>query len=100
MRQVDLTKPLSEDDKLWLCTVNRQHDVDENQKRFAAAAQEEPPDELEQPLVEEDDYDAWKVSELRHEAESRDPVVDLTGKTRKEEIIAALRQWDSENLTV
>ena len=44
-----------------------------------------------------DDYESWKVDELRTEAGSRTPPVDVPSGARKPELIAALRKWDSEH---
>lgn len=43
-----------------------------------------------------DDYDSWKLSELRTEAETREGLADQS-KAKKPEVIAALRQWDAEH---
>lgn len=45
----------------------------------------------------DDDYNTWKVSELKREADKRDPVVEYASDARKPDVIAALRAWDREH---
>lgn len=100
MRTIDWDAPLSEDDIAW-CLDRDMHDkVKANQDRFSGEADDEPPvvvvDNDNPPAELEDDYDSWKVAELREEAGKRNPVVDVEG-LKKDEIITALRAWDAAN---
>lgn len=48
-------------------------------------------------VVEDDDYDQWKVTELKEEAATRTPAVEVASDARKPDIITALRAWDREH---
>lgn len=80
--------PMSEDDKLWLCTWDQQELVAENERLYSDEDLEDEAPEL------EDDYDSWKAQELKVEALNRE--MDISGMTKKSEIIAALRAWDRD----
>lgn len=95
MRTIDWDKPLSEEDKGWALQRDLHEQVAENEKRFAKTAKTEGDGTDSATTPADDDYDKWKVEELRTEAESRDPAVDLTGVTLKADIIAKLREWDA-----
>lgn len=96
MKDINWDAPLSEDDLAWLqqrMTPVLAEKVAANQAKFAKEETDADDDDTEV----EDDYDSWKVAELKEEAEKRDPVIDLTGITKKPDLIAALRTWDAEN---
>jgi hypothetical protein len=44
---------------------------------------------------DEDDYDAWNMTELRAEAKSRQ--VAGYSNMKQDELVAALRKWDADN---
>jgi hypothetical protein len=92
MRTIDWDAPLSAEDKAWALDRDMAEKVAENEARFAEAAKTDDSGDGSTP---DDDYDKWKVEELKAEAEGREPAVDLTGKTLKADIIAALREWDA-----
>lgn len=91
MRTINWDEPLTDDDKLWLADRMSPELADKvaaNEARFSGAAEGgDDDDEF------SDDYDSWKVAELKAEAETRDGL-DITGLTKKPEFIAALRTWD------
>lgn len=94
MRVIDWDAPLSEDDLVWLnqrMTPVLAEKVAANQAEFAEESDADDDDDV------EDDYDSWKVAELKAEAETREPAIDLTGITKKPDFIAALRTWDAAN---
>jgi hypothetical protein len=47
--------------------------------------------------LEPDDYDSWKVAELKEEAATRTPPVVVASDARKPDVIQALREWDREH---
>lgn len=54
----------------------------------------------EEAALVEDDYDQWKVSELKAEAEKREPpatIADGANAREKQPWVDALRRWDTEN---
>lgn len=90
MRDIDWDQPLTEDDKLWLgqrLTPELKDKIAANEARFSEVEDDDDDDF-------DDEYDSWKVAELRTEAESREGL-DLTGVKTKPELIAALRTWDA-----
>jgi hypothetical protein len=95
VRTIDWNAPLSDEDRAWAVQRSPKYDkqIEANDAQFAGKAAEVESDEDEGPI---DEYDKWKVDELRAEAASREPAVDLTGITLKADIIAALRTWDAE----
>jgi len=104
MRTIDWDKPLSEEDIAWASQRDMHDKIQANRDRFSKKAGavdadddskivDAAPDGDDEPA---DDYDSWKVAELREEAGKRDPVVDVEG-LKKDEIIAALRDWDAAN---
>lgn len=107
MRNIDWTKPLSEDDKAWLRDRDRHAEIDAHEAQFSTAADDEPADDDDE-ITEsetgadvedveiEDDYDDWKLAELKDEANGRTPPVDIAG-LKKDQIITALRVWDGEH---
>lgn len=91
-RQINWDEPLSEDDLLWLgqrMTPVLAEKVAANQAKFAA-------EEEDDDAKIDDDYDSWKLGELKAEAEKREGL-DATGLTKKPDLIAALRTWDAAN---
>lgn len=44
-----------------------------------------------------DDYESWKIRELKEEGEGRTPPVDFTGCAKKEDYVLALRAWDIDH---
>jgi hypothetical protein len=96
MRTINWDAPLSEEDKGWALQRDMHEQVEANEKRFAKASEGDDGKTDAEGGPTPDDYDKWKVEELRTEAESRDPAVDLTGVTLKADIIAKLREWDAE----
>ena len=117
MREIDLTKPLSEDDKAWMRQRDRHAEIQANEEQFSNKEPEFAANDEDQQKIDAekakiaatqgttstaselppDDYDKWKVPELAEEAARRDPPVDLTGISKKPDIIAALRTWDAEH---
>ena len=118
MREINWDAPLSEDDKAWLRQRDRHAEIEANEDRFSSGRDFKANDEDQAKIDEQkakidgssssgdatapselppDDYDSWKVAELREEAGNRDPKIDLTGVTVKADIIAALRTWDAAN---
>lgn len=115
MREIDLTKPLSEDDKAWMRQRDRHAEIQANEEQFGDGEPEFAANDDDQQKIDAkkaeiaavqgtastkselppDDYDKWKVPELAEEAARRDPPVDLTGISKKPDIIAALRTWDA-----
>lgn len=96
MRDINWDEPLTEDDKTWLAqrmTPDLKAKIDANQARFAEVEELDDDDELDDDV--EDNYDSWKVAELKAEAQKRQPAIDTTGMTKKDEFIAALRTWDA-----
>lgn len=47
--------------------------------------------------LEPDDYDQWKVSELKEEAATRTPAVVVASDARKPDVIQSLREWDRKH---
>jgi hypothetical protein len=105
MRNINWDKPLSEDDETWLAqrlTPELQDKIDANRAQFNRKGEEVPEgftggDKTDATKTDlpPDDYDQWKVAELKAEAEGREPKIDLTGITVKADLIAALRTWDA-----
>ena len=102
MREINLDAPLSEDDKAWLRQRDRHAEIEANEDRFSPGRTEFKANDddaakgaTQKDDVPPDDYDKWKVPELAEEAARRDPPVDLTGISKKPDIIAALRTWDA-----
>jgi hypothetical protein len=93
MKQLDYTKPLSDEDKQWLRSIGLGNRVDANEKEFGVRSEED----IQTVPTVDDDYDEWKISELKAEADSRDPKVEYTSNIRKEQLIEALRAWDREH---
>jgi hypothetical protein len=99
-------RPLTEDEKGWLRQRDRHAEVDRNEAIHGRRVQDGS-DELEfgtgsQPTapIQDDDgdnYDSWKIKELKEEGEGRKPAVDFTGCTKKEDYVLALRAWDLEH---
>jgi len=107
MRTIDWDKPLSEEDIAWASQRDMHDKIQANRDRFskkAGAVDADDDSKIVDAVGTEageddepaDDYDSWKVAELREEAGKRDPVVDVEG-LKKDEIIAALRDWDAAN---
>jgi hypothetical protein len=99
MRDINWDKPLSADDKAWAMDREELHTkVAANEARFAKGAAAkvaaDPGAEAETPAKAEDDYDQWKLVELREEAAKRRPPIEVEGLKRPE-IIAAMRAWDT-----
>jgi hypothetical protein len=108
MRDINWDKPLSKADREW--AMQRDElipKVQANEEQFKAGTDKSkddsstdltPSDEdlEEKPSTGtvEDDYDQWKVAELRDEAAKRQPPVDVTD-LKKDEIITAMRAWDA-----
>lgn len=101
MRNIDWDKPLSEDDEAWLqqrLTPELQDKIKANREKFNLDGADVPEEFEGGDKVSDlppDDYDQWKVAELREEAGNRDPAVDITGLTTKADLIAAMRTWDA-----
>lgn len=93
MREINWDKPLSKDDRTWLeqrLTPDVVEKIEANDRQFSGETKA-----AESEVEFTDNYDKWKVEELKAEAEGRQPAVDLTGITKKSELIAALRTWDA-----
>lgn len=106
------TRPLNENEKIWLRQRSRHAEVDRNELLFGRpveAGSEErevgvgqqqflTPDQMPTTTPPaEDNYDSWKIKELKEEGEARTPAVDFTGCSLKEHYILALRSWDLEH---
>lgn len=99
MRNIDWEKPLSDDDRLWLeqrLTPELKDKIAENDARFVVDSESSDSTGTKAPEFA-DDYDKWKIDELKDEADGREPKVDITGLSKKADIIAALRTWDAEH---
>lgn len=108
MRDIDWDKPLSDDDKLWLSqrmTPELQDKITANETRFGNEDGEnssfgnegvEGGAAGENEAKFDDDYESWKLAELKAEAEGRDDL-DVTGLKNRPDYIAALRTWDAAN---
>jgi|tagenome__1003787_1003787.scaffolds.fasta_scaffold13317221_1 hypothetical protein len=95
MREIDWDAPLSDDDKAWLLDRDQHAKVAANEQQFASSDDEDETDgTTEEP---DDDYDDWKVAELRKEAGDRDPAIEGAATMKKDELITALRVWDGEH---
>lgn len=106
MRTIDWDKPLSDADIAWASQRDMQDKIQANRDRFSkkAGAVDSNDDSTiidandgVEVAPEADDYDAWKVAELREEASRRYPVIEGAASMRKDEVIAALREWDAAN---
>lgn len=82
-------RALTKDEKGWLIDRGRQAEVDENEELYDA--------EDEDAEDAGDNYGSWKNQELLEEGARREPPVDFAGATKKSELAAALRAWDSEH---
>jgi hypothetical protein len=92
MRNIDWEKALTEEDMKWLSqrmTPELEDKINQNKSKFKTSAIKT--GEF------QDDYDKWKVDELKTEAEGREPAIDVTGLKTKVDLIAALRTWDAEH---
>lgn len=94
-RQVDLTKPLSAEDVAeltkWGNPLPDGVTLEEGTKDPAKVDDTKPPAEDDEPS---DDYDAWKVGELRDALKE----LDLPTEGNKAELIARLREADAKGL--
>lgn len=125
MRDINWDEPLSQEDKDWarqasLPMVEERIAANEKQFEGESTTAEVPTDSATRSALDptatanqgpqatastqtatetgpEDDYDQWKVQELKAEADSRDPRVEYASDARKTDLIAALRQWDQDN---
>lgn len=127
MRDINWDEPLSEEDKAWARQASLpmvEERIAANERQFdqeSSAATEVPPDHSTRSALDptatanqgaqptastqttvntgqvEDDYEQWKVNELKAEADSREPKVEYASDARKPDLIAALRQWDQDN---
>lgn len=116
MREINWDKPLSDEDKVWLrqsgiFQVDRR--IAENERRFEEEVTE--PEVPEQPVIsvldpnattgqpldtltgpeeedDEDDYDEWKIGELRAEVSTRK--IPGMSKAEPAALITALREYD------
>lgn len=104
MRNIDWTRPLSEDDKAWALQRDLHDKVAANEAEFAedepqVEVVDDPQQVVDPPAAEDvapdDDYDQWKVAELRAEAHQRE-IAD-NGTMKRPELIAALRKYDAEH---
>lgn len=100
------TRPLTEDEKGWLRQRDRHSWVNLNEELHGRPV-EKGSDEREvgvgpaTPILHSeqaaDNYDSWKIKELKEEGEGRSPAVDFTGCSKKEDYVLALRSWDLEH---
>jgi hypothetical protein len=96
MRKIDWDAPLTKEDKAWLSqrlTPELEVKMAENQARLAKKSGGESTDKNTGDGFT-DDYDKWKIDELKAEAEGREPAIELAGVTKKQDLIAVLRTWD------
>jgi hypothetical protein len=96
MRTIDWEKPLSGDDREWLEQRLTPELIDKIAENDAKFNKESDTESAKAPAFE-DDYDKWKVEELKAECDGREPPVDIAGLSKKADIIAALRTWDAEH---
>jgi hypothetical protein len=99
MRDINWDKPLSKADVEWAMQREELHaKVKANQEKFSKSASSDlastDADPEEGNATPADDYDQWKLAELRDEAASRRPAVDVTD-LKTAEVIAAMRKWDA-----
>lgn len=105
------TRPLTENEKGWLRQRDRHAQVDLNEELFGRPVEADS-DEREVGVGphsstghgreagsdgDYDNYDQWKIRELKEEGEARTPPVDFTGCTKKEDFVLAMRSWDLEH---
>lgn len=96
-------RPLTEEEKGWLRQRERFAEVNRNEELFGrevvAGSGEIEVGTGHKPDTESDgdNYDQWKIKELREEGEARVPPVDFTGCTLKEHFVLAMRAWDMEH---
>lgn len=94
MRAINWDEPLTDDDKLWLeqrMTPELAAKIEANEAKFADAGSEKNDGNDD---TFSDDYDSWKLAELKEEAGNREGL-DASGLKTKPEFIAALRTWDA-----
>jgi len=89
MRKINWDEPLTEDDKAWLRDRDMHAEIETHEAKFAPEPKDLTP-------AFDDDYDSWKIGELRAEAEAREGL-DTAGLKNKPDYIAALRTWDAAN---
>lgn len=101
MRKIDWEAPLSSDDLIWLRQAglpNIEARISENEKRFGVTEDE---DEGSGEPGLEDDYDSWKLAELRAEAKTREafPLTpdQIDAFTKKAPLIEVMRAWDKDH---
>jgi hypothetical protein len=127
MREINWDEPLSDEDKAWARQAGLpmvEQRILANEQQFGEPASAEDLDMLPDParsvldptattanasvatgetpgsdMPPDDDYDNWKVVELREEAATRTPPVEVASDARKPDIIAALREWDRQHPT-
>lgn len=96
MRKIDWNKPLSEEDKGWALQRDMHEQVAANEAKFKTGTKKPKAAEGPEAVEIKDDYDSWKLNELKEEAANREGLV-TTGMATKADYIAALRTWDAEN---
>lgn len=102
-----LDHALTENEKGWLRQRDKGHWVDENERLFGRPVEDGSDDRevgvgpssasTEKTDEPTDNYDSWKIKELKEEGEGRTPAVDFTGCSKKEDYVLALRSWDLEH---
>ena len=119
MREINWDEPLSDEDKQWarqagLPMVEQRITANEQQFGQESSGDGSPTDPATRSALDStatggtlvdqlqtdddgDDYDSWKVQELKDEADSRQPRVQYASDARKPDLIAALREWDREH---
>lgn len=97
------SRMLTADEKGWLEQRDKHAWVQQNEELFGreviAGSGEIEVGSVPEKLAESapDNYDSWKIRELKEEGEGREPAVDFTGCTKKEDFVLALRSWDLEH---
>lgn len=86
-------RSLSAEEKGWLHQRGRHAEVELNEELYDGSTRLN----RETGVNGEDNYDQWKIKELKEEGEGRVPPVDFTGCTLKEHFVLALRSWDLEH---
>jgi len=100
-------RELTPQEKGWLRQRERFADIKRNEELFGRPVIEGEPEReagvgpatpvIPSANVDADNYDSWKIKELKEEGEARTPPVDFTGCAKKEDYVLALRSWDIEH---
>lgn len=98
-----LERELTSDEKGWLIQREKFALVAANEAEFGRPVIDGEPDrevgvgKTADDESDGDNYEQWKVAELKEEGEGRTPAVDFTGCSKKADYVLALRAWDMEH---